>query len=193
MISLPDWAFFPVAAALAGGMVLGALSFGESNHRSAAEIIAEGVSYAGPELAQITLGNGLSAEFLNENDRDFVRITAERGPFDGIQSAGAFYTLTPEELRALQGHRIHIRVTMRQPDDEAAEGVRLAFFVPGIGQDAWDRRAISDTFVAYEKDVAAPSCAWDYGYVGIWPDWRSGANRADIQSVELTALEPLEC
>ncbi|MHA6288850.1 hypothetical protein [Maricaulis sp. CAU 1757] len=193
MISLPDWAFFPVAAALAAGMVLGALSFGESNQRSTAEIFAEGVSYSGPDLAQITLGNGLSAEFLSQNERDFVRITAERGPFDGIQSAGAFYTLAPEELRALQGHRVDIRVVMRQPDENAADGVRIAFFVPGIGQDAWDRREISGEFEAYDKDVAAPSCAWDYGYIGVWPDWRSGQNRADIQSIEITALEPLEC
>ncbi|WP_291841574.1 hypothetical protein [Maricaulis sp.] len=193
MLSLPDWAFYPLATAAAAGMIALAVSFGESDHRAPEEILAEGLVYDGPGLAALQTGNGLTAEFLTENGEAFVRISAARGPFDGIQSAGAFFTLTPEEREALQGHRVRIRFNLRQADVQPAEATRLAFLIPGLGQDSWQRMPVGEDFAPIELDIEPPSCVWTVGFIGLWPDWTTDRNTIDLESVELMALEPVTC
>lgn len=193
MFSLPDWAFYPIAAAACAAMIGGALSLGESTYRTPEEIRSEGLIFEGDSLNGITTGNGLSVEFLAEGDTQFLRIQAERGPLDGLQSAGAFFALTPEELTALAGHRVRITVRARSAGTQPAEGVRVNFFLPGVGQDSWRREVLSDAFTDIVFDSAPSSCSWDYGYIGLWPDWSFEANRVDVSRVDLTALEPLDC
>lgn len=115
MYSLPDWAFYPLAAAVAGGMIAGALAFGDTPRRTPEQIRAEGLVYEGDTLNALITGNGLEALFLTEGQTPFMRISAARGPFDGMQSAGAFYALSPDELEALQGHRVRLTFRVRPP------------------------------------------------------------------------------
>lgn len=42
-------------------------------------------------------------------------------------------------------------------------------------------------------DISPPTCNWDHGYIGIWPDWDYERNTVDVQRVELVALETIEC
>ncbi len=193
MISLPDWAFYPLASLIAGGMIAGALSFGDVTHRAPEEIRAEGLAYEGDSLNAITTGNGLTAELLTEGDTTFLRVSAVRGPLDGIQSAGAFFTLSPDELSALEGHRVRFTFRVRQAAPAPADGVRFNFFVPNVGQDSWQRHTVSDEYGEIIFDLSPQSCDWAHGYIGIWPDWDNDRNAVDIARVTLTALEPLEC
>ena len=79
MFSLPDWAFYPIAALVTGGMVAGALAFGDSAKRTPEQIQAEGLVYEGDTLNAIGTGNGLEATFLTEGQTAFVRVAASRG------------------------------------------------------------------------------------------------------------------
>jgi hypothetical protein len=193
MFSLPDWAFYPIAAAACAAMIGGALSFGESTHRAPEQIRAEGLTYEGDLLYGLTTANGLTAEYLSEGETQFMRIRAERGPLDGMHSAGAFFALSPSELSALQGHRVRITIRARQSSIQPAEGLRVSFFVPGVGQDSWQRMPLSDTYQDIVFDAVPASCEWTFGFVGLWPDWAFEADTAEIERVDLTALEPLDC
>jgi hypothetical protein len=193
MFSLPDWAFYPLAAAVTGGMVAGALAFGDATQRTPEQIRAEGMVYEGDTLNALTTGNGLEASVLIEGDTSFLRITAARGPFDGMQSAGAFFALSPDELEALQGHRIRLSFDVRAGGDQPAEGVRFNLFLPGIGQNGWTRYPVGEDFETVTFDISPPTCVWDHGYIGIWPDWDFERNTIDLRRVELTALEEIEC
>lgn len=193
MFSLPDWAFYPIAALVTGGMVAGALAFGDSTKRTPEQIQAEGLVYEGDTLNAIGTGNGLEATFLTEGQTAFVRIAASRGPLDGMQSAGAFFALAPNELEALQGHRLRLTFRVRAAGDQPAEGVRFNVFLPGIGQDGWERHAVGDDYQNITFDVSPPTCVWDHGYIGIWPDWDFERNTIDLQRAELIALEEIEC
>ncbi|WP_203293852.1 hypothetical protein [Maricaulis parjimensis] len=193
MFSLPDWAFYPIAAAACAAMIAGALSLGESTYRTPEDIRTQGLTFEGDRLNGVTTGNGLTVEFLAEGETQFLRIQAERGPFDGIQSAGAFFALTPDELTALSGHRVRIVIRARQAGTQPAEGLRVNFFVPGIGQDSWQRETLSGDFTEIVFDSAPEQCDWQFGYIGLWPDWAFEANTVDVVSVDLTALEPLSC
>lgn len=193
MISLPDWAFYPIAVTVAVGMVAGALSLDSTTRRTPEEIRAEGLSYNGDQLAEVVTGNGLTATLVAEGNAPFLKISATRAPLDGIQSAGAFFALSPEELAALQGHHLRVAIEVRQAQDRPADGVRLTFFVPDVGQDSWRRFEIDDDFERLEFDFVPSGCSWGYGYIGIWPDWDEERNTVDVRSIRLTALEPLEC
>ena len=171
MYSLPDWAFYPIAALAAAGMVAGALSYGDNSVRSPEEILTDGI--------------------LFEGDKTFARIDAVRGPFDGIQSAGAFFTLTPGEVQAIQGRRVRLRFTVRTAPEFGAPGVRLNFFAPGVGQNAGEHVETGDQFETFTLEAASSVCSWEFGYIGLWPDWGFESNTIDLERVELTALERL--
>jgi hypothetical protein len=193
MYSLPDWAFYPLAAVLIGGMVFGALSGADNTTRTNEDILTNGVVFEGSQLNGITLGNGLDADVLVENEREFARISAVRGPLDGPQSAGAFYTLTPHEIETLQGRVVRVTFTIRSSVENGAAGANLAFFVAGIGQDAWQRQTITAEFADYSMTITPPSCDWNYGYLGLWPDWTVGTNTIDVERVEIQVLESHSC
>jgi hypothetical protein len=193
MLSLPDWAFYPLAAAAAGGMIASALSFGNSEHRTPEEIRAEGIVYEGELLAALTVGNGLVVDYFEESGIHYARITASRGPLDGIRSAGAFFSLSPEALQAISGYRVNLDVTLRASREAAAEGARVNLFVPGRSQGDWQRIIVRDQFETVSLGVEPVSCVLDYGYVGIWPDWSGGANAVEIARVAISVHEPLDC
>ena len=191
MYSLPDWAFYPIAALAAAGMVAGALSYGDNSVRSREEILTDGILFEGDSLNAITTGNGLTAQILLEGDETFARIDAVRGPFEGIQSAGAVFTLSPAELDAIQGRRVRLRFTVRSAAEYGAPGVRLNFFVAGIGQSAGEHVETGERFETFTLEAASPECSWEFGYIGLWPDWGFERNTIDLERVELTALERL--
>lgn len=193
MFSLPDWAFFPLAGAVIAGMIAGALSLGDTGYRSSEQIIAEGVRFDDVQLEAITTGNGLEAGFLIEGQTRIVRITASRGPLDGPQSAGAFYTLLPQEIEALQGHSLEVRFWARSSADNGAEAMRVSLFTRGIGQDSWRRMPVGSEFEEISFSVTPPTCDWTYGYVGAWPDWEFEADTIELRAVEVRALDAVEC
>jgi hypothetical protein len=192
MYSLPDWAFYPIAALAVTGMVAGALSTGSGPTRPREEILADGILFEGDSLNAITVGNGLSVQVLTQDGETFARIAAVRGPLDGMQSAGAFFTLSPAELEALQGHRVRLRFRMRTADVEGAETAQINFFVDGVGQNTWREVTPGAEFDDVVLEFSPPRCEWAYGYIGLWPDWRPTQNNLDLSLVELTALDHIE-
>lgn len=193
MYSLPDWAFYPITTAIAAGMILTALSFGESGHRTPEEIRAEGIAFSGEGLASLTVGNGLTVEFLTEGGTAFARIAAARGPFDGMQSAGAFFTLSEDEIEAVQGHRIRLTYVTRASDVDGAEEVRFNLFIPGRSQGDWESHPTTAAYATTTLDITPAECDWGFAYVGLWPDWQPGRNQIDLERVALNVLEPIPC
>jgi len=193
MLSLPDWAFYPIATAAAAGMIAAAISFGDSTHRAPEEIRTEGTIIDGEALSGLVTGNGLTASFLEENGSRFVRVTAARGPLDGPQSAGAFFTLTEQELRAFEGHRLRISYALRSSEEQGASSVLLNFFTPDRGQASWEEVELSEDLTTVELDVHSAACTWPQAYLAVWPDWSSSANTIDLVSVRITALEATPC
>lgn len=189
MYSLPDWAFYPIAALVAAGMVGGALSYGDNSLRSREEILSDGIVFQGDSLNAITVGNGLTARILGDGEEVFARIDAVRGPFEGIQSAGAFFTLSPAELEAIQGRRVRVHFTVRSAPEHGAAGVRLNLFIPGVGQDAGQHQELGSEFESFTLEINPPSCSWEFGYIGLWPDWNFEHNTIDLERVELTPLD----
>jgi len=193
MISLPDWAFYPLAAAVIGAGVFAAINARGNEFRSQEDILEAGLVYEGADLNAITLGNGLEATLLEHVDGTFIRIAAVRGPLDGPRSAGAFYTLSPDEISALQGHNLQITFRIRTADENGANTTRLTFFTQGISQESWREQELHTDFANYTITVTPPHCTWDYAFIGLWPDWNVSANSIDVERVSLEVVEASEC
>jgi len=191
--SLPDWAFFPLALALIGSMIYVALNMGDRVTLTADDILEQGVVHEGAGLQGLTTGNGLSVVYLSDESGEFARITAERGPFDGIQSAGAFFSLTEPQREALRGHRVRITATLRAAPVNGAEGVQLNLFLPDRGQNNWQRVVLSEDAETYSIEITSRACSWDLAFLALWPDWDAQANTVDLYRYEIQALEPVEC
>ncbi|MBO6796531.1 hypothetical protein [Maricaulis sp.] len=191
--SLPDWAFFPLSALVIAAMVYSALQFGSDSQRSTEEILAEGIVVEGDLLQGIVTGPGLAATFLDDGNRTIARIIADRGPLDGPQSAGAFITLAPNELEALQGYNLTIRYRVRRSPTDGAAGLRTAFFVPGMSQNDWQYTEVDGAFQDVDFQLTPPACAWDFGWAGMWPDWDDGGNSIDVVRIEVIVGAPADC
>ena len=191
--SLPDWAFLPLSALTIAGMIYGALQFGSNNLRSFEEIRTEGVLIEGDMLQGMVTGPGLAATFLDDRGTTIARVTAVRGPLDGTQSAGAFFALSPNELAALQGHSLSVRMTVRSAATDGADRIRATVFVPGMSQSDWQEYPVSSNFEEVSFILIPPSCIWDYGYAGMWPDWQSGANTIEVARVSIEVHEAQDC
>lgn len=191
--SLPDWAFFPLSALVIATMVYSALQFGSDTQRSTEEIQAEGIVIEGDLLQGLVTGPGLVASFLDDGGTTIARITASRGPLDGQQSAGVFYALAPHELEALQGFDLTIRYHIRRPPADTANGLRTAFFVPGMSQGDWRHSEVTRDRATVDFELSPPSCAWDFGWAALWPDWDNGANTIDLERIEIIVNAPADC
>lgn len=192
MYSLNDWVFYPLAGVVIAGMVAGALAGQKPEQRTPEEILDSGVTFEGQSLFSITLGNGLDAQFISEGEQTYVSITAARGPLDGIQSAGAFYTLTPQELEVLQGQRLRVSYSARRGRESGASNSRINLFIPGRGQGDWFESAVSNDFETIELEVTPVSCEWAFGFIGIWPDWAADQDTIEVNRVSIMPLGPAE-
>ena len=188
--SLPDWAFYPIAALVIGGMIGVALSAGDTVTVSAEDLLESGRVYEGQELGALATGNGLNVQMMGENDAVFARVSADRGQFDGLQSAGAFFVLNDMEREAFQGHSIRMRLIARSAGANGAEGTHVNLFLPGRSQADWQRIELSGDYQTYDLDVSVPACEWEFGFVSLWPDWDEGANAIDVERIEISVLEP---
>lgn len=189
--SLPDWAFYPVIALVIGGLITVAFNLGERRIVLSPEEIREnGIIFEGDQFLALAVGPGLTSEYLVEGDRSFARILADRGPLDGIQSAGVFFALDDRQLEALQGHDVEIHAVLRSGGELGADGARVNLFLPGRGQTAWHRFALSDTFETYTLPVSVRACEWTIGMLGVWPDWDTTARVVDVERLEIQVTGP---
>lgn len=193
MFSLPDWAFYPIAALTIGGMVAIALSFGDSGLRTPEEILSEGIAYEGEALNGLVAGNGLDITVQTDDSEMFARIAAARGPLDGAPSAGAFFALSPDETAALEGHRVRVSYHFRSAQTHGAAQTRIAFFADGIGQSAWQIVPLGNETAEAVIEISPPRCAWGQAYIGVWPDWEFEANQLELLRVEIRAIEAQDC
>lgn len=194
--SLPDWAFYPLAALAVTAMITGAvLMGGEERPLSADEIRSQGYIYEGESLRGLTVGPGLAVEYLTENDQSFARIAAERGPFDGVPHGGSFFALNRNQVEAFQGYSVIITATLRSPTVDGAETVQMNFFAGGRNQNDWETFNLPGSFEEVVFSVSTPSCEWEDGrsLIAFWPASSVGANTVDLARVEITASEAQDC
>lgn len=192
--SLPDWAFFTLTPALVIGMIWLALSVGgDRRPLTVEEIRAQGLVFEGAALQAITTGPGLTAQHLAEGERSFVRINAVRGPFDGTQSAGAFFALDERELDALQGYELEMQIILRRPPVDGADTALVNIFLPDRGHDQWQTVELEQDFTTISLTARSALCDWRLAYLGVWPAWDEGANSVDLESVAVRAIGPTTC
>lgn len=194
--SLPDLFFFPLAALIAAGLIGSALLMGEDERPLQADEIREfGFVYEGQALQGLTTGPGLTAAYLTEGEREFVRITASRGPHEGVPHGGAFFALNPNQIEAFAGHSLTITARMRSPSSDGAATVEMNLFAGGRNQTNWETFELDGEFTDTIFQVSPPTCEWEQrrSLVSFWPASDAGANTIDLEHVSISIDEAQDC
>ncbi|MBR9824336.1 MAG: hypothetical protein GYB36_00870 [Alphaproteobacteria bacterium] len=194
--SLPDWAFYPFTAMIISGLIGGAILIGADDRPLEPEEIREfGYVYEGQALQGLTIGPGLTADYLTEGAHSFARIAAARGPLDGVPHGGAFFALTSNQIEAFRGYELIITATLRSATTDGAETVQLNLFAGGRNQGDWETFELQDQFEEIVFRVSPPNCQWEQGrsLMAFWPASNARANTIDLERVAITVADAQDC
>lgn len=177
-IYIPDWLFFPAAAALAACLIVLALTL---NQNTGSALISDtGFVVQGEALADLVAGPGTSVRFdPNAPDGPAARMRASAS-FDlaGNMSAGVAAFAPAEFETRISGHPIRVDIEARTVGPNPPETIKLAYFVIGQGGSVWRDVPISDeyTTLTIHWDGMEIPPGQHREAIGIWPDI-DGQNR----------------
>ncbi|MCW5724836.1 MAG: hypothetical protein KIS81_07745 [Maricaulaceae bacterium] len=167
-LSLPDWAFYPVAALVLAGMIAFAMS-GRAELQgvlvSETRLLAEGEA-----LANLIPGPGTSVVYDFAEGASLARSVATLEAA-GHLSAGVGLLAPAVFERAVIGRRIRVSVEMRAADSSLTEA-RLGYFTTEGHDSGWRAFEISEDYAiyAFEHDISPLTQANNEEWVGVWPD-----------------------
>lgn len=192
-----DYIFYPLMVVLAAAAIAVPLAItGADRIGMAADIRENGIIISGERLQYLAAGEGVSSQLLrDEHNRLFARIAAdtERGNANLTASAGVFDALRPYELAAISGFDLRVTYLIRPSSVAAAETVDLGFFEDGLGQSYWTSHTLQDGEASYSLNVDAPYCNPTFGFAGLWPSARAGANSVDLYEIRIETIAEADC
>lgn len=170
LLSLPDWAFYPLMVLISVAMVYGSLSIRPPGGE--VEFEENILLVEGPALANFFNGPGTRAQFIPDFPGGPVARLSADGSLDalGRQSAGTGLYLPADYARMAAGHPVQITILMRAADEDLTD-FRLAYFVLEEGSSGWQTRTVSNDFeeVTYTYTPSETSTRGQH-ILGFWPD-----------------------
>lgn len=175
---LPDWAFFPVAAALAAGLII--LAFNMRFGGGSAMVSDTAFLVQGEALADLTAGPGTSVRFdPNAPDGPAARLRASASfELAGNMSAGVAAFAPNEFETRISGERIRVVVEARTTGANPPSHIKIGYFIVGHSGTGWQEVPIGPeyTSVSVEWDATDIPAGQYREAIGIWPDIE-GQNR----------------
>lgn len=177
-LHLPDWAFFPLAVALAAALI--ALAFQMRPGGDTALVSETGFSVQGEALADLVPGPGTSFRFdPNAPDGPAARLRSGASfELAGNLSAGVAAFAPAEFERRISGRRIQVEIEARTTGPNPPDTVKIAYFIVGWGGSGWQDVPIQpeySTLVIEWEGAELPAGPYSEA-IGIWPDI-DGQNR----------------
>lgn len=177
-IYLPDWLFFPAAAALAACLIV--LAFTLNQNTGSALISDTGFVVQGEALADLVAGPGTSVRFdPNAPDGPAARMRASASfELAGNMSAGVAAFAPNEFETRISGKRIRVVVEARTTGANPPSHIKIGYFIVGYSGTGWQDVPIGPeyTSVSVEWDATDISAGQYREAIGIWPDI-DGQNR----------------
>ena len=189
-LSLPDWAFFPLAAAVVAGMIVYAVS--QREDRVGALLTATSFEAFGPELARFVEGQGVSAQY--EVDGEYAVISSDGGlAVYGNRSAGAGFALPSGLEEAVIGQRIRVTAEVRT-DDETLSHFHLGYFTTEGHDSRWRQLEVGPEWaeVGFSHDIPAEAEINNQEWLGIWPDEAGLGRSLQVRRIGVEILRPVQ-
>lgn len=194
--SLPDAAFFPLAALLAGAMVVlavepfakhpptGPLSAGGRN--------AHDVLASGDELRRLVPGGVGGIDFLKEkNGKPTVRLTRLAGQVYQDPRMGVHLVLAEDLERVFSDRQIEVTIEARSTGDFAATAFEADYFAKVGAASGWKSFSLTHEFAPYSFTYKPPPRKGElgYDYLGIRPVAPDKRRTMEIRSVRFRTVE----
>ncbi|WP_429912427.1 hypothetical protein [Glycocaulis sp.] len=177
-INIPDWAFYPSAAALAGLMIALALVMQPRN--AGATVTERELVFQGAALADLVNGPGTNFRFDPGHSDGPVARASSAASFEmaGNMSAGVAAFVPDEFETRISGRRVRVEFEVRASGANGPDTVQIAYFTTGYGDSGWRERPISPQYstISFEWDAPVHQGQEFNEAVGIWPD-PQGENR----------------
>jgi len=190
---LKDRFFYPVAALIALGMVLFALSFAQKVDLSDELIWAEGYVMEGEDLARLTEQPGTQAAFNAAvgDEPAFARLTSTTARVNLPPGPGIFAPLGPDYERAFSGRLLRLTVTARPSRINPLDEFDMAYFSAGAGDSGWKRRVLEPDWAEYTMEFkpGLRTADPDLDYFSIWPGETAEARSMDVMRMRVEVLD----
>jgi hypothetical protein len=188
-MSLPDWAFYPLALGAVALMVWLALDMREEG---GGLVLAENrLEVFGPELANIVPGPGVTASY--DPEREVAIVASDGGMAEfGNRSAGAGFRLPAQVERAVIGQRLRLIMELRS-GDETLRRAHIGYFTTEGHDSRWRQVRVGPNFaevmIAHEVPLDAEFNGQEW--IGVWPDQAGLGRPVEIRRMTVELLGPI--
>ena len=189
--SLPDWAFLPLAALVATGLIVLALNVRPGTVEPV--ITESSFVMEGEALGQLIPGPGTRFELTFGPAGEPIARLSSTASFEsaGLLSAGVGAALPAEWEANAIGRVVRFEVEAQAGPDSTIDAIRLGYFTVGHGDSERTLRAVTDSWstlgICYQ--VAASAQPNGVEWLGIWPGDAGDGAPVLLRSIRLT-LEP---
>jgi hypothetical protein len=189
-MSLPNWAFFPLALLVVAAMIAGALSQRDEN--AGLLLTDNGIEVSGTDLAAIVPGPGVQSRYDAQERAAYLTSDGSLQEF-GARSAGAGFLLPETIERGVIGRTIRIEMEMRAADPSLTE-TRIGYFTVERGDSGWKRVRIGEEYriVSFEHFIDPTTPVNDAEWVGVWPDIAGLGRGVLLRRISITILDEAE-
>lgn len=189
-VSLPDTIFWPLAAAVTGALIWGAMQYRPSGQD--AVVTATSFVMEGAALDQLIPGPGTRSMFdPAAAGGPVARLTATASrEAAGHLSAGVGAVIPPEFEAAVVGRDIEVRVEMRAASPDLTHA-HIGYFVVGDADTGWRQVEVGTVFrtLTLRHHIPAGAPIGGIDWVGIWPDEDGTGRPLLVRRIEVRILE----
>ncbi|MBI1264368.1 MAG: hypothetical protein GC187_06510 [Alphaproteobacteria bacterium] len=189
-VSLPDTIFWPLAAAVTGALIWGAMQYRPSGQD--AVVTATSFVMEGAALDQLIPGPGTRSMFdPAAAGGPVARLTATASrEAAGHLSAGVGAVIPPEFEAAVVGRDIEVRVEMRAASPDLTHA-HIGYFVVGDADTGWRQVEVGTVFrtLTLRHHIPAGAPLGGIDWVGIWPDEDGSGRPLLVRRIEVRILE----
>lgn len=195
---LKDRFFYPLAAIIAIGMVIYAMSFADTPDLSDCEIWKNGYVMSGEDLTRLAAQPGTQAEFMAAagGQPAFARLSSTVArkslPTD---KPGIFAPLGVEYERAFATRKLRLIITARASAIQGLDHFDMGYFTAGANDSAWIRKDLSSDWSDYVMEFTPEALTAKIGldHFSMWPGETGELLKMDVKEMRVKVLNPPSC
>jgi len=191
---LKDRFFYPLAALVAIGMVVFALSFGEKIDLSDKEIWCNGYVMSGENLSRLTAQPGTQAVFVAASGAEpaYTRLVSTVARETITSKPGIFAPLGPDYERAFATQRLRLTIKARSSAINGLDAFDMGYFTAGSGDSPWIRKSLTSDWLDYVMEYTPGALSKKQGldHFSMWPGETAELLTMDVREMRVEVLDP---
>jgi len=194
---LKDRFFYPLAALIAAGMVIFAMSFAKNTTLSNCEIWEDGYVMSGEDLTRLAVQPGTQAEFMASSGGQpaFARLTSTVARASVHPKPGIFAPLGPEYERAFATRRLKLTITARSSAINGLDHFDMAYFSDGSGDTEWIPKPLTADWEEHSFQFRPGALSERRGldHFSMWPGETAELLTMDVREMRVDVLDAPSC